>query len=255
MSAVSPKRHTTRRNAMGVMTVGNCQIFFHDTPGFVSHRDRSDYQRELSKASRETIDLVDLTLLVVDASKRIDDRIYVSIAGLLERALRSRGGLALVLNKVDLVDKSVRLVHKKDEVMDLVQRIADHISAGEKREREETTAVLALESEENKGERRRKIEGTGKAGQETVIAKKRDGRAERAVDRYVRIFMVSALSGLGVEDIVKMLGQTARPGPWRFDRDKTSNLDEGRRASEIVRESLFTHLYKELPYIIEQHTK
>lgn len=247
---------------MGVMTVGNSQIFFHDTPGFVSHRDRPDYQRELSKASRETIDLVDLTLLVVDASKRIDDRIYVSIAGLLERALRSRGGLALVLNKVDLVDKSVRLVHKRNEVMDLVQRVVDRISAEENGKREdigkkgaETGAAPALQSEESKGERRRKIEGAWKAAQEVASAKKRGGRAERSVDRHVRVFMASALSGLGVEDIIEMLERTARPGRWRFDRDRTSNLDEGRRASEIVRESLYTHLYKELPYVIEQHTK
>ena len=89
VSAVSTKRHTTRENTLGVMTVGQTQVFFHDTPGFVSHEDRDDYKPALSAASREAIAAVNLTLLLVDASKDVTKRGLSSLMGLLERALRS----------------------------------------------------------------------------------------------------------------------------------------------------------------------
>lgn len=89
VSAVSTKRHTTRENTLGVMTAGRTQVFFHDTPGFVSHEDRDDYKPALSAASREAIASVNLTLLLVDASKDVTKRGLRSLMGLLERALRS----------------------------------------------------------------------------------------------------------------------------------------------------------------------
>ena len=84
VSAVSTKRHTTRENTLGVMTVGQAQVFFHDTPGFVSHEDRDDYKPALSAASREAIAAVNLTLLLVDASKDVTKRGLRSLMGLLE---------------------------------------------------------------------------------------------------------------------------------------------------------------------------
>lgn len=264
---------------MGIMTINNAQIFFHDTPGFVSHRDRGDYRRELSKASRETIALVDLTLLVVDASKKVDDRIFVSIEGLLEQALRSRGALALVLNKVDLVGKDIYLTRKKDGILELAQRTVDRIMAEDKKQKDENVDDSdadgdhgrnrsgSTDSEEAvQGRDNTRVDGqvktirevaTKAAGKDLAAGgiKKRGRLIDRSVDGFVEVFMTSALNGKGVEDIVGMLERKARPGRWRFDRSRTSNLSEELRATEIIRESLFTHLYKELPYVIEQHTK
>lgn len=64
-------------------------MFFYDTPGFVSHEDRDDYKPALSAASREAIAEVNLTVLLVDASKDVTKRGLRSLTGLLERALRS----------------------------------------------------------------------------------------------------------------------------------------------------------------------
>ncbi|CAM9437337.1 unnamed protein product, partial [Sphacelaria rigidula] len=265
VSAVSTKRHTTRRNSMGIMTINNAQIFFHDTPGFVSHRDRGDYRRELSKASRETIALVDLTLLVVDASKKVDDRIFVSIEGLLEHALRSRGALALVLNKVDLVGKDIYLTRKKDGILELAQRTVDRIMAEDKKQKDENVDDSDADGDHGRNrsgstDSEEAVQGrdnTRVDGQDLAAGgiKKRGRLIDRSVDGFVEVFMTSALNGKGVEDIVGMLERKARPGRWRFDRSRTSNLSEELRATEIIRESLFTHLYKELPYVIEQHTK
>lgn len=242
---------------MGIMTLGNAQVFFHDTPGFISHVDQGDYRRELSKAAKETVALVDVTLLVIDASKKMDERIFVSTVGLLERALRSQGGLAIVLNKVDLVHPRARLVEKKDQIMDLTQKIADGVNAGKTERSEDPAEGNATPAGSEGGEDGVKAhyEKVNRTFEEVMASLKRDSRAERPVDRHVKVFMTSATDGHGVEGIIEMLERSARPGRWRFDRETTTNLDEGRRATEIVRESLFVHLYKELPYVIEQQTK
>lgn len=98
VSAVSTKRHTTRENTLGIMTVEDAQVIFYDTPGFVSHEDRDDYKPALSAASREAIAEVNLTLLLVDASKDVTKRGLRSLMGLLERALRSGPVLFLCSN-------------------------------------------------------------------------------------------------------------------------------------------------------------
>lgn len=222
MSAVSTKRHTTRENTLGVMTVGNVQVFFHDTPGFVSHEERGDYQPALSAASREAIELVNLTLLLVDASKDVTKRGLRSLTGLLEKALRSRCELFLVLNKVDAVNPKHRLLTTTDEIMDRAQKIMDEID----RERGEAAAAVRPFSEGGK-----------------------------TVDDHVTVFMVSAKTGDGVEDIVDFLVRRATPGSWLFGREETTNKDKRSRVMEIVREALYKHLYKELPYQIKAQIK
>lgn len=134
---MSTKRHTTRENTLGVMTVGQAQIFFHDTPGFVSHEDRDDYKPALSAASREAIAAVNLTLLLVDASKDVTKRGLRSLTGLLERALRSvffwsnnylffslsAGGLVLTLAPYGLVGFGTgRTSVRPGEVLKIIRR-------------------------------------------------------------------------------------------------------------------------------------
>lgn len=81
----------------------------------------------------------------------------------------------------------------------------------------------------------------------------RDGG--KTVDDHVTVFMISAKTGDGVQDVVDFLVHRARPGPWLFGRDETTNKDKRSRVKEIVREGLYKHLYKELPYQITTHTR
>ncbi|CAM9458290.1 unnamed protein product, partial [Hapterophycus canaliculatus] len=280
VSAVSTKRHTTRENTLGVMTVGRTQVFFHDTPGFVSHEDRDDYKPALSAASREAIASVNLTLLLVDASKDVTKRGLRSLTGLLERALRSRCELFLVLNKSDLVHPRHRLLDTTDEIMDRAQEIMDRIDR--EREQEESNIVTANAADGapptdggsvlaaakasggdvgvsgDGGDNRTSSGGGGGGGGGGGVVKRRrplfrDGG--KTVDDHVPVFMVSAKTGHGVTDIVDFLVHRAKPGPWLFGRDETTNKDKRSRAKEIVREGLYKHLYKELPYQITTHIR
>jgi GTP-binding protein Era len=63
-----------------------------------------------------------------------------------------------------------------------------------------------------------------------------------------RIFMVSALSGDGVDDLRRYLLAKAVAGPWLFPEDELSDLPLRQTAAEITREKLFLQLHDELPY-------
>lgn len=221
------------------MTVGKAQVFFHDTPGFVSHQERHDYKPALSAASREAIETVNLTLLLVDASKDVAKRGLRSLTGLLEEALRSPCELFLVLNKVDVVNPKHRLLETTDEIMDRAQGVMDRMDQ----------SSLAVAAAADTAAQERNAEA-GSAGNRRLF---RDGG--KTVDDHITVFMVSAKTGDGVGDIVDFLEHRARPGAWLFGRDETTNKDKRSRLQEIVRESLFKHLYKELPYQIQTHTR
>jgi GTP-binding protein Era len=65
---------------------------------------------------------------------------------------------------------------------------------------------------------------------------------------FDEIFMVSALTGEGVEDIKKYLMEKMPEGPWLFPADQLTDLPERLLAAEITREQIFRQLHEELPY-------
>jgi GTPase len=72
-----------------------------------------------------------------------------------------------------------------------------------------------------------------------------------AVDERLRFdetFMVSALTGDGVEDLLAYLGRAVPPGPWLYPEDQISDAPLRLLAAEITREKLFLRLHEELPY-------
>jgi len=62
------------------------------------------------------------------------------------------------------------------------------------------------------------------------------------------VFMLSALKGDGVDDLMAHLGRAMAPGPWMFPEDQVSDLPQRLLAAEITREKAFLTLYQELPY-------
>lgn len=66
--------------------------------------------------------------------------------------------------------------------------------------------------------------------------------------RFDPIFMISALTGDGVEDLERHLAASLPPGPWLFPEDQLSDAPERVIAAEITREQVFLQLHDELPY-------
>lgn len=69
-----------------------------------------------------------------------------------------------------------------------------------------------------------------------------------AMQAFSRIFMVSALTGDGVDDFGNHVAGLLPEGPWLFPADEVSDAPVSFLAAEITREKLFWQLQKELPY-------
>lgn len=80
---------------------------------------------------------------------------------------------------------------------------------------------------------------------ETLLALTADAN-ERAP--FVRTFMISALSGDGLDDLADYLAGAVPPGPFLYPEDEVSDVPLRQLAAEITREKLFERLHQELPY-------
>lgn len=72
---------------------------------------------------------------------------------------------------------------------------------------------------------------------------------------FSRVFMISALSGDGAEDVQRYLTERMPEGPWLFPGDELSDLPERLLAAEVTREKLFLNLHQELPYSLTVETE
>jgi GTP-binding protein Era len=61
-------------------------------------------------------------------------------------------------------------------------------------------------------------------------------------------FMVSALTGDGVDDLKRALAARLPDGPWMFPEDQLADMPLRLLAAELTREQLFLQLHDELPY-------
>jgi GTP-binding protein Era len=66
--------------------------------------------------------------------------------------------------------------------------------------------------------------------------------------KFVHTFMISALSGDGVADLLKSLAEMVPAGPFLYPEDQMSDAPMRQLAAEITREKIFQQLHQELPY-------
>jgi GTP-binding protein Era len=74
--------------------------------------------------------------------------------------------------------------------------------------------------------------------------------AQTANDRmkFESTFMISALSGDGVDDLRKTLAKMVPAGPFHYPEDQMSDAPLRHLAAEITREKIYRQLHQELPY-------
>jgi GTPase len=65
---------------------------------------------------------------------------------------------------------------------------------------------------------------------------------------FAQIFMISGLTGDGVEDLRGYLACAVPEGPFLFPSDQLSDAQERFLAAEVTREQVFLQLHDELPY-------
>ena len=72
---------------------------------------------------------------------------------------------------------------------------------------------------------------------------------------FDRTFMISALTGDGVDDLRDFLAAAMPEGPWLYPEDQLSDLPLRLMAAETTREKLFRRLHEELPYALTVETE
>lgn len=96
LSIVTPKAQTTWQRVTGLLTVDTDQLIFLDTPGLLEARDL--LQKSMLGAALEALGEADVVLLVVDCTRKPDERDTERILAALEEASAPR---VVALNKVD----------------------------------------------------------------------------------------------------------------------------------------------------------
>jgi GTP-binding protein Era len=99
IAIVSNKPQTTRNRICGIVTKGQTQFVFVDTPGY--HRARTKLGDYMVNVARDSIADVDLTVLVVEPIASIG----AQEEGLIEKIKGSKCPAVLAINKIDTVEK------------------------------------------------------------------------------------------------------------------------------------------------------
>jgi GTP-binding protein Era len=110
------------------------------------------------------------------------------------------------------------------------------------------------------------VEGLKARGRKAILALnkidaiKRDKLLEladcfQAEGIFEPVFMISALTGDGVADLLAHLTGALPEGPWLYSEDQLSDLPERLLAAELTREKLFLRLHQELPYALTVETE
>ena len=72
---------------------------------------------------------------------------------------------------------------------------------------------------------------------------------------FQEIFMISATTGDGLDDLKRALAKAMPASPWHFPADQVSDATDRMLAAEVTREQLYLQLHAELPYAAAVETE
>ena len=110
IAIVSPKPQTTRTRITGILTEGEIQMVFIDTPGI--HLAKNKLGEYMVKQSKASINDVDIIIMMIEADKRLNEQEIELIKNIKE----SKMPAVLVINKVDKIKEKDLILEKINEV-------------------------------------------------------------------------------------------------------------------------------------------
>ena len=110
VAIVSDKPQTTRTKITGILTKGDNQLVFIDTPGF--HKPRNVLDKNMNKAVGDGMADVDAAVLVVEAAPKfsLESGLPPAETELIKELRRRRLRAVLVINKIDMLEKKEALL-------------------------------------------------------------------------------------------------------------------------------------------------
>lgn len=109
IAAVSNKPQTTRTKITGVLTEGETQFVFMDTPGM--HKAKNKLSEHMINTVNECVTGVDIIILMCDCTKKISE----NEIDLINSFKGTRSKVILLMNKIDLLDNKDMLIEKLAE--------------------------------------------------------------------------------------------------------------------------------------------
>lgn len=106
IAIVSSKPQTTRTKIMGVLTEGETQLVFTDTPGY--HKPHNKLGEKMNQAVGDSIGGVDACLFVVESKGDIKKGEYE----LLEKFKKLKVPVILAINKIDMIKDKEELLER-----------------------------------------------------------------------------------------------------------------------------------------------
>lgn len=106
VAIVTQKPQTTRTRIMGVLTKGETQLVFTDTPGY--HRPKTKLGEKMIKAVGEGIVGIDAALFVVEPEGEIRE----TELELLKRLKAEKAPVVLAINKIDTIKQKEKLMER-----------------------------------------------------------------------------------------------------------------------------------------------
>ncbi|MGE4284189.1 MAG: GTPase Era, partial [Clostridia bacterium] len=108
IAIMSDKPQTTRNKVLAILSTEDCQVVFMDTPGI--HKPKNKLGEYMVRTATDTMNEVDVILLVVEADKSVGS----GELKIIEDLRNIDTPIILVINKIDLV--------KKDLVLPLIEK-------------------------------------------------------------------------------------------------------------------------------------
>ncbi|KAM5272651.1 GTPase Era, mitochondrial [Ctenodactylus gundi] len=232
---VSKKVHTTRCQALGVITEKETQVILLDTPGIITPVKQKRHHLELSLLEDpwKSMESADLVIVLVDVS---DKWTRNQISPQLLKCLKqfSQVPSILVLNKVDCLKQ-------KGVLLELTAALTEGVVNGKKLKMRQ-----AFRSH---------------PGSHCPSPAAKDPEAQPVGNsqgigwpHFQEIFMLSALDQEDVKILKHYLLAQAQPGPWEFHSGVLTSQTPEEICANKIREKLLEHLPQEVPYNVQQRT-
>uniref|UniRef100_A0A2M4BQN8 GTPase Era, mitochondrial n=2 Tax=Anopheles marajoara TaxID=58244 RepID=A0A2M4BQN8_9DIPT len=233
---VSAKVHTTRRVSKAIHSRSNSQAILFDTPGLVGSREIKKHQLDAQfvSACRHAIQHSSLIGVVHDVSNSWTRH---ALNPVLLRVLEEYSHLPsfLILNKIDtLKSKRILLDIVKNLTCNRVESIRDYVPV---RRRNKLTPLAGQE----------------KQAQEEPSSSGSDAPVPQAEGwpHFTEIFMVSALTGDGLRDVMTFVHGNAKPQPWEHMAEEHTDQSPEQLIVQSVRARLLDFMPQEIPYLLQ----
>ncbi|XP_058464734.1 GTPase Era, mitochondrial [Malaya genurostris] len=218
----SMKVHTTRKTARAIQNRAESQLVLFDTPGLVGEREIKKHQlgSNFVSACRHALHNSQLIGVVHDVSNSWTRN---TLNPILLKVLKDHAHIPsfLILNKIDTL-KSKRVL------LDVVRNVTNN----------------QLESIKNYNFKKRKSEAQNAEA-------KCKSKIDEGWSHFTEIFMVSAITGDGLKEIMNFIYSLAKPGQWEHLADENTDQNPEEMIIQSVRARLLDYLPQEIPYLLQ----